>query len=192
MNSDDLVSATGQDLARTYLTNSNINDVARAGVSFRPVEGNSGTNAAEIFVRQDGSTYVAVFNYTASNTNESVNLARLGISGTYTAMDLWNGTLSTVSNANWNVSLGARQGKLFRFGPTRLNPTNLTVTVDGGNVSLSWPADHIGWQLQIQTNTLAEGSGGNWSDVIGSRQTNVWSIPINQAGLSVFFRLTYP
>jgi len=39
---------------------------------------------------------------------------------------------------------------------------------------------------------LAEGSGGNWSDVIGSRQTNVWSIPINQAGLSVFFRLTYP
>src|SRR6266704_1675080 len=87
LNSDDLGSATGQDLARTYLTNADINEVARAGVSFRPVEGNTGTNAAEIFARQDGSTwYVAVFNYTASSINKSVNLARLGLSGTYNAV----------------------------------------------------------------------------------------------------------
>src|SRR5258705_5621653 len=78
LNSDDLASATGQDLARTCLTNANINEVARAGVSFRPVEGNTGTNAAEVFVRQDGSTwYVAAFNFTASSVSKGVNLARL-------------------------------------------------------------------------------------------------------------------
>src|SRR6266404_570165 len=193
LNSDDLASATGQGLARTYLTNANINEVARAGVSFRPVEGNTGTNAADIFVRQDGSTwYVAVFNYTASTANKSVYLARLGISGTYTAMDLWNGPFSTVSGENWSVNLGARQTKLFRLVPTLLTPVNLAATLDGGKLALNWPADHTGWALQMQTNALTLGLGANWSDVNGSRQTNAWIVPINQAGPSVFFRLTLP
>ena len=193
LNSDDLASARGQDLARTYLTNATINEVARAGVSFRPVEGNTGTNAAEIFVRQDGNIwYLAVFNYIASTTNKSVNLARLGISGTYTAMDLWNGTFSTVSGENWNVSLDARQAKLFRLAPTLPTPVNLTATLDGEKLALNWPADHTGWTLQIQTNALTMGPGANWSDVNGSRQTNAWIVPINQAGPSVFFRLTLP
>jgi len=133
LNSDDLASTSGQNLARTCLTNANINEVARAGVSFQPVEGNTGTNAAEIFVRQDGETsYVAVFNYTASSINKSVNLARLGLSGTYTAMDLWNGALSTVSGSTWNVNLGARQAKMFRLGSgstSAIGPTNQALIV---------------------------------------------------------------
>jgi hypothetical protein len=187
-------------------------------------------------------------------------------------MNLWNGTLSTVSGANWNVNLGAWQAKLFRLGsggtsatgPTNqalvvgssttfstaasgtppfsyvwknngavlsgqtanaitlnpvslsnagtysvqvtggngsatnsavltvLNPTNLTATLGGGKLTLNWPASHTGWRLQTQTNTAAAGLGTNWSDVIGSMQTNAWIIPINQAAPSVFFRLTYP
>ena len=189
LNSDDLASTTGQDLARTYLTNADINEVARAGVSFRPVEGNTGTNAAEIFVRQDGSTWhVAVFNYTASGINKGVNLARLGLSGTYNAVDLWSGTLSMASGANWNVALGARQARLFRLSLTMLTPVNLTATLDAGKLALNWPADHTGWRLQTQTNTLT----ANWWDVNGSRQTNVWTVPINPAGQSVFFRLAWP
>ncbi len=117
LNSDDLTSASGQNLAMTCLTNANINEVARAGVSFRPVEGNTGTNAADVFVRQDGSTwYVAVFNYSAFGVSKALNLARLGISGSYTAVDLWSGASTTVSGTTWNVGLGARQAKLFRLG----------------------------------------------------------------------------
>src|SRR5438046_444795 len=140
LNSDDLGSATGQDLARTCLTNANINEVARAGVSFRPVEGNTDTNAAEVFVRQDGSTwYVAVFNYTASSVNKGLNLGRLGISGSYTAMDLWSGTLSGVNGPTWNVNLGARQAKLFRLGSggtSATGPTNQALIV-GSSTTLS-------------------------------------------------------
>ena len=117
LNSDDLASATGQNLARTCLTNSRINEVARSGISFRPVEGNTGTNAGNVFLRQDGATwYVAVFNYSSFSANQSLNLARLGISGTYTAMDLWSGAISTVSGTTWTVSLGSKQAKLFRLG----------------------------------------------------------------------------
>lgn len=193
LDSDDLTSAMAQDLARTCLTNANINEVARAGISFRPVEGNTGTNAADVFVRQDGSTwYVALFNYTASSIIKSLNLPRLGISGTYTAMDLWNGTFSAVTGANWNVSLDARQAKLFRLVQTALTPAKLTAALDGGTLTLNWPADHTGWRLQTQTATLTTGLGAHWSDVIGSRQTNAWIIPINQAGPNLYVRLAWP
>jgi len=117
LNSDDLASASGQNLATACLANAGINEVARAGVSFRPVEGNTGTNAADVFVRQDGGTwYVAVFNYNTFGVIKGVNLARLGISGNYTAVDLWSGATSPVSGTTWNVNLGARQAKLFRLG----------------------------------------------------------------------------
>lgn len=143
LNGDDLASTTGQNLARTCLTNASINEVARAGVGFLPVEGNTGTNATQVFVRQAGSTwYVAVFNYTASSTNNTVNLARLGISGSYTAQDLWSGSLSTVSGTTWLVSLGARQAKLFRLGSggtTAAGPADQTTFV-GGTATFSTTA----------------------------------------------------
>jgi len=57
---------------------------------------------------------------------------------------------------------------------------------------LNWPAGYTGWRLQTQTNTLTAGPGANWSDVIGSRQTNAWIVPINPGAPSLFFRLAYP
>src|SRR5712675_3163324 len=128
LNSDDLASPAGQSLARMCLTNARINEIARSGVTFRPVEGNTGTNASEVFIRQDGNTwYVAIFNYSSATANKTLNLARLGISGTYTAWDLWSGATATLSGTTWNVSLGSRQAKLFRLGfgiTTATGPTN--------------------------------------------------------------------
>jgi hypothetical protein len=190
LNSDDLASPTGQALALTSLTNATINGVARAGVSFRPVEGNTGTNSADVFVRQDGGVwYIATFNYTGSSVVKTLNLARLEISGTYTAMDLWSGTFSTVTGASWNVTLGVQQAKLFRLVPTATTRTNLTATLDGTAVNLRWPEDHTGWRLQTQASLSA---GVGWSDVPGARQTNVCIVPINPAGTGQFFRLAWP
>lgn len=140
LNSDDLASSTGQALAQTCLTNAGINEVARAGAGFRPVEGNTGTNAVDVFVRQNGSTwYVAVFNYTSSSVVKSLSLSRLGISGSYVAQDLWTGFVSAVSGTTWNVSLGAKQARLFRLGSgptTAVGPTNQALMV-GSSVTFS-------------------------------------------------------
>ena len=75
---------------------------------------------------------------------------------------------------------------------TLLNPTNLTATLDGGKLTLNWPAGHTGWRLQAQTNGLTTGLGSNWADVAGSRNTNGLVVPIDASALSVFFRLAYP
>jgi hypothetical protein len=190
LNSDDLTSLAAQALVRTCLTNHDINEIARAGVSFQPVEGNTGTNAADVFVRQDGSTwYVAIFNYTGSGMAKTLILGRLGISGTYTATDLWSGTISSVTGTNWTVNLGAAQAKLFRLAATRPASATLTATRNGMQLTLNWPMDGTGWRLQTQSETLA---ADNWSDILGSSQTNTWTVPIDQAGASVFFRLAWP
>ena len=194
LNGDDLASTTGQSLATACLTNAAINQGARAGVSFRPVEGNTGTNATDVFVRQNGNAwYLAAFNYSASSTVKTINLARAGISGTNTAVDLWTGATTIVSGTTWNVSLDAKQAKLFRLVPAvNLSPTNITAQVSEGNLMLSWPQDHTGWSLEAQTNGVDASLRTNWFRVAGGTATNVWVVPMDTANLSVFFRLSYP
>jgi hypothetical protein len=116
LNGDDLTSTSGQLGAQTFLTNAAINEVARSGQSFMPVEGNTGSSAVNLFVRQSGSSwYLAIFNYTASPVSQTVNLNRAGLpSGNYVATNLWDGTSSLVGGA-LPVNLNAKQAKLFRL-----------------------------------------------------------------------------
>ena len=65
------------------------------------------------------------------------------------------------------------------------NPTNITASVSGKTLTIAWPADHLGWILQAQTNGL---STGQWFDVPGSDAVNSVVIPINPANTSVFYR----
>ena len=58
------------------------------------------------------------------------------------------------------------------------SPTQLDLVVDSGQMQLNWPADHIGWRLEAQTNALSVGLGINWVTVPGSAQTNQIVVPI--------------
>jgi len=66
------------------------------------------------------------------------------------------------------------------------NSTNITATVSSNTLTISWPADHIGWTLQAKTNGL---NSGQWFDLPGSDVVNAVAIPINPAITSVFYRL---
>ena len=69
------------------------------------------------------------------------------------------------------------------------NPTNLTSSVNGMNLTLTWPMTYLGWTLQSQTNTLTNGLGTNWADVPNSSTTNQVILQMNPANDSVFYRL---
>lgn len=138
LNGDDLTVTAGQAAAKTYLTNSAIDNVARVGQTFTPVEGNAGSSAASTFVRQDGATWcLAVFNYTSNPTVRTVNFNRAGLPpGTYSIVNLWEGTVVAATNA-FVVSLNARQAKLFRFTPftvTNLPPEINDIKISGGKL----------------------------------------------------------
>jgi hypothetical protein len=72
------------------------------------------------------------------------------------------------------------------------NPTNILFNVSGSTLNLSWPADHLGWILQSQTNALSTGLNTNWTDVAGTSGTTSVSYGINAANPSVFYRLRHP
>jgi hypothetical protein len=72
-----------------------------------------------------------------------------------------------------------------------LVPTNLTVGVTGSTIALSWPADHLGWHLQVQTNAPGSGLGTNWVTIPGTDQVTGTNLTVNPADGAVFYRLTY-
>jgi len=71
-------------------------------------------------------------------------------------------------------------------------PTNLTAHVVGNQLQLSWPQDHLGWRLQIQTNNLSRGISTNWATVPYSTNVIATNIIISPTNGSVFLRLAYP
>jgi len=70
-------------------------------------------------------------------------------------------------------------------------PPKLTGLLSGDSFDVSWPATFTGWQLQVQTNTLATGLSSNWVNVAASTSTNRLSI-IRDPANCVVYRLAAP
>jgi len=79
--------------------------------------------------------------------------------------------------------------------PSQTSP-HLTSSASGNTLTLSWPADHQGYRLLVQTNNLAKGVSGNindWGTVAGSQSVITTNLPIIQVGVTnEFYRLVYP
>jgi hypothetical protein len=71
-------------------------------------------------------------------------------------------------------------------------PVTFGYSLTGNSLQLTWPADHLGWHLQSQTNSLNGGLTTNWVTVAGSDSVTNVSITVDSANEAVFFRLTYP
>ncbi len=81
---------------------------------------------------------------------------------------------------------------LTATGGVNTNSTNLTVVVNGSNLELSWPTDHIGWRLQVQTNSIANGLATNWVTISGTDTGNSYTNIFNRVNGTVFYRMVYP
>ena len=117
LNSDDVNDPAAQELMKKLLTNKQVNDVALKGKAFKPVEGNTGTGAADMFVMQEGKDYyLAVFNYTNESVTKTIDFKRSGIPDVSLAnvTDLWTNESSQVTG-QWTVSLDGAQSKLFKI-----------------------------------------------------------------------------
>jgi len=100
-----------------------------------------------------------------------------------------NGTYSA-ANASAYIS---GTGSLSVGVTIATNPTNITFSVSGSTMTLTWPSDHLGWILQAQTNSLSTGlSSANWVDVANSSSSNTNVLTINPANPTVFYRLRSP
>ncbi|MCK9222942.1 MAG: carbohydrate-binding protein [Limnochordia bacterium] len=118
LNSDDVRSQVAQEYMRLLLTNRRINELAARGRVFRPVEGNTGSEAADTFVcHSDDVAYLAAFNLRGTTPcQKSIDLARIGLSDedTYHVTDLWTGERGEALGV-LETTLAQGQSKLFKF-----------------------------------------------------------------------------
>jgi autotransporter-associated beta strand protein len=152
-------------------------------------------------------------------TNDSVSgLTSLSCGGTITVTNLggtalaagdtfkifsaasFGGTFAATNLPPLGMGLGwtnrlAADGTLAVISVVSTTPTNILWNVSGTNLTLSWPSDHTGWRLLMQTNHLAQGISSNtndWGAVANSPLTNQIVLPISPAQPAEFYRLVYP
>ena len=138
------------------------------------------SNATSYFVKRStvsGSGYVVIA------TNASLAFTNTGLA---------NGNLYYFVVSAVNAAGESTNSPEVSARPTSYAPVALGLTSVDGQLQCFWPADHTGWKLQAQTNSLAVGLGTNWSDVAGSTQTNLVVQPWNLTNGAVFFRLLRP
>jgi hypothetical protein len=105
-----------------------------------------------------------------------------------------NGNLMTITgpaNVNFTNNL-AVDGTISVLPNVSTTRTNITASLVGNQLRLSWPSDHTGWHLQIQTNAPGIGLGTNWVTISGTDASNAYTNTIDTTQGSVFFRLIYP
>jgi autotransporter-associated beta strand protein len=169
---------------------------------------------------QAGSTDIVKYNKGTSLANDLVTgLGSVTYGGTLFVTNLGSGALAATDTlkifnsasyggyfANivpatpapglgWNTNTLTTDGTLRFVITANLIPTNIVTHLNGNQLTLNWPPDHIGWRLLLQTNHLASGISGktnDWDTVSGSTATNQVTITINPANPTEFYRLVYP
>jgi len=170
-------------------------NVTLAGTTFMEL---NKTTATSDLLRATNTTATTI---TYGGTLVLTNLAgTLAASNTFRLFSATNyaGAFSAVSPATpapglgWNTNTLATDGILRLVSTVNTTPTNITLVVAGNQLTLSWPPDHLGWRLQVQTNSINVGLRTNWVDVAGSTTVSNVSVTINRANGTVFYRMVYP
>jgi autotransporter-associated beta strand protein len=189
-------------LTRTApLTFGNTNLILNAGATaFFDVDNGQGTNATIVglsSVTYGGTLVVTNISAVAFTNNQVVKLFDAvpgNYTGSFSTIKVWGATSFDASNLTVD-------GTIKILVATATTPVTLGKNrPDKNHLTLSWPADHIGWRLQIMTNTTASGMlvGGttnlvqstNWVNCDNGTAINSTNLTIGST--NVCFRLIYP
>ncbi|HLX70597.1 MAG TPA: hypothetical protein VKV04_13305, partial [Verrucomicrobiae bacterium] len=154
-------------------------------------------NSLNFALGSSASTIAAQGNLTLNGAIINITNANGFGPGTYTVFS-YTGSLSgnavlgsAPTNFNYAIdtnTLGQVKISVTQPGPS-LSPFSMSFQTVGTNLQISWPADHIGFQLEMQTNKLTD---TNWVIVPGANLTNQILLPIIRGSTNAFFRLAFP
>ena len=117
-------------------------------------------------------------------------------------LQIFNGAVSngaalniTGGGVNWANNL-AVNGSIQALAMIAGYSTNISYAVGGGGmVTLGWPATHLGWILQSQTNSLSVGisvATNAWHDIPNTAYVISTNMIVNPTNPAVFYRLRHP
>jgi autotransporter-associated beta strand protein len=96
--------------------------------------------------------------------------------------------LPSIAPLAWNLNTVA--GTLTAVSGVATNPTNISYTISGNQLTMTWPADHLGWYAQSNSVSLADTNF--WFDVPNSQLATNLVITIMPSQTNVFYRLRKP
>jgi fibronectin type 3 domain-containing protein len=149
---------------------------------------------ASAFLNWSAATNATGYNLKRANSSDgpfatiATNLSNLF----FTDTNLVNGALYYYVVSGTNFFGESTNSNPISVRPISQSPLTLGFALANNQIQFNWPTDHVGWELQAQTNSLAAGLGTNWLTITGSDTTNQWTIPLNVDAGSVFFRLIHP
>ena len=140
---------------------------------------------------------------TLTVTNVTSDGTPLAVGNTFTLFTsaAYSGNFSAITlpelggGLAWSVANLAVNGTIQVVDGVSTSSPLITSSVSQNVLNLSWPLDHTGWRLLVQTNHLALGISTNlndWATVGDSAFTNKVSVPVLPTGPAEFYRLVYP
>ncbi len=153
--------------------------------AFIQTNGTMTLSASAVFMVNNTGTILGVGHHTIIAAATAGNQGRVtgplpsvAVTGSGTA-----GTVALQTNATGGLDLVVTSS-------TSTSPTSLNFGFSSGALTLTWPADHLGWIAQ--SNAVNLGNSNYWFDIPGSESATNLSIPIKPAVPQVFYRLRYP
>jgi fibronectin-binding autotransporter adhesin len=200
-NSDSILTLAGLALDYTYagvITDGAARKVSLVMNSAGRTQTLSGTNAYTGNTTVTAGTLVIQQPTLASNSTVSVAgtaLLQLDFAGAETnqvAALMLNGAnqLPGIYSSNTHPAYLAGAGSLLVVPTMASYPTNITASVSGGTLTLTWPETHLGWYAQSNSVSLADTNF--WFDVANSQLDTNLIITVNPAQTNVFYRLRHP
>jgi hypothetical protein len=135
-------------------------------------------------------TFYNVYRSTTSGSGY-VKIANLTTNLNYNDANLSNGTAYyyVVTAVNILGEESANSPEVVAH-PASTTMLPMSFALLNNALQFSWPSDHTGWRLMMNTNNLSDSSA--WNPVASSAFTNQIWIPVDMAQTNVFFQLVYP
>ncbi len=173
------LNAVNMNVALDRTNSPNCGQLAAAGVSTITVNGGTLTitNVGNDLVTGDVFhifNKASIGNFTATNLPASNGLNT--ISYVFTNKLAIDGTLVVLQGASAIAGYS----------------TNITATVSGSTITVAWPSTHLGWELELQTNSIQIGLANNWVTNYGTASVTSTNFTIDPNNGAVFYRLVHP
>jgi alpha-galactosidase len=180
----------GKNKAKKFLTNADINNMAKIKKSFMPVEGNTNDKASNLYVSTDVDNnrfYLAAFNFGSSTLTKTVDFSRIGFNNSDSVFvkELWSGKVKKMKGSI-TINVTGRDAEVYLFSADSLNDTSTGGLVQFINNNIKLFPNPASGFITAQTNNNIESIDifsieGKQAINIGSVSENM--VKVNLSGL---------
>jgi len=176
-----------------FLDNVRLTFVAPPPVPPAPLNFAAAAGDGQVSLSWNTVTFATGYNVKQSTTSGGAYVTNASLSLTsYTDTAVTNGVTYYYVVSALNSGGESTNSAEVSVLPVSMAPPQITSGIsDSGQLQIGWPADHLSWMLQVQTNDLNTGLGTNWFSIPDSTTNTQFTVPVVPDNPGVFYRLIH-